>query len=119
MVLKHAWDRRRSRWGDYGERVALAVALVFIFFGFQAIQHSRKETVRRACLESNARHDNTIKVLDDLIAGKPAKIDGKVFQLPPGEARVQAAASRTFTVLLIDQLSPKTDCSARAKRLTK
>lgn len=97
----------------------LALGFVFFVIAFQAIQHSRQETVRRACLESNARHDNTIAALDDLIAGKPATIDGKLFQLPPGRARAQAAASRPFTVLLIGQLSPKTDCSARAKRLTK
>jgi len=58
------------------------------------------------CLEQNTRHDETIRALDDAIAG-----------LPP-DRRQRAQANRDNTVALIDALAPKRDCRALAARQT-
>lgn len=61
----------------------------------RAVQQSRVE----ACQQSNERHDNTVRVLDE-----------RIRQLPSAQ-RKRAEAGRAATVALIEALSPKRDCT--------
>jgi hypothetical protein len=99
-------ERRRERWGDYIERVALLAALLLIYLGFGAIQASRQDTIRRACVEQNVRHDQTLK-----------KLDEQIERLPAGARKARAERNRDGTIALIDALVPKRDCDKRAKQL--
>jgi hypothetical protein len=101
-------ERRNERWGDYVERVFLAVACVFIFLGFHAIQSSREDVIRRSCVEQNARHDQTIRKLDEIVRGvsEPAR-------------RARAERNKDGTIALIEAAIPKRDCEKRAKQLVK
>lgn len=90
--------------------VAVVALAVLVAVAFSSINGARTETVVRSCQDSNARHDNTIRRLDQRAARLKAE--------HPGQA-AQIERSRVFTVSLIDQLSPKTDCTRRARRLTK
>jgi hypothetical protein len=109
---RRAWDRRNQRWGDYVERAALLVALVFIFVGFHQIATARDQAVRtaleRACNEQNVRHDRTVAKLDELVVGISDPV-----------RRARAEQNRAGTVALIDALAPKRQCAARARQLTK
>lgn len=68
------------------------------------IQRERAHNILVNCEAVNARHDETIKRLDELIAA-----------MPP-ERRVLAARARPGTVLLINALAPKHDnCRALMK----
>lgn len=85
--------------------VATVGAGVSLATGLLAIQHERADSIRRACIEQNARHDATVATLDRLLAER-------MNEVPPAR-RAQLRDSRRFTVLLIDALAPKRDCSAR------
>lgn len=61
------------------------------------IQDERRLSVGRACHDQNARHDNTIDRLDDLL--KTSGVNAE-----------RRAQSRANTVLLINALAPKRNC---------
>lgn len=69
----------------------------------QAIQGERKRSVRSGCVDQNRRHDRAIGALDRILRAAIAKD-------PSGRARLEA--SRVSTVLLIDALAPKRNCTA-------
>jgi hypothetical protein len=52
-----------------------------------------------SCRQANERHDTTLRVLDERIAG-----------LPPG-GRARAEASKAFTIALIEAIAPRRDCT--------
>lgn len=95
-------------------RATAAVALVlasasFAWTGFvaHALQDARRDTYRQQCLDINARHDATVRKLDDLIA-----------RMPPGSVeRRRAEQGRAGTVLLINAFLPSRDCDRYADRL--
>lgn len=91
-------ERRLFQAINIAAAIALAVMFYFISNQNQTIQDQRRESILRACRDQNARHFNTIKTLDKLIA-----------QLPESQ-RKQAEGSRNFTVLLIDALAPVQNC---------
>jgi hypothetical protein len=91
--------------------VAVIILSVALVFAFKAIQHSREQSVRTSCQESNMRHDQTIAKLDDLIR-HAAKTSS------PARIR-RMKKSRTGTVALIEALTPKRDCGDRVAQLTK
>lgn len=68
----------------------------------RTIQAQRANSIVTNCRETNRRHDNTIRKLDDLLA-----------DIPPGPERDRAKANRAGTVLLIDALVPKMNCRER------
>lgn len=84
--------------------IAMGVLFYFVHEQGQTIQAERRASVLRNCHDQNQRHWNTIATLDELIA-----------QAPPAR-RAQAAASRRYTVLLIQALAPLQDCDALVKR---
>lgn len=65
----------------------------------KSIQAQRANSIVTNCRETNRRHDNTLRKLDEVIA-----------QIPPGPERVRAEQNKPSTVLLIDALVPKQDC---------
>lgn len=67
------------------------------------IQAERVDSILRSCRDENQRHDATIRRLDDLI-----------HRLPPAK-RTRAVQSRAGTVLLINALAPRRDCSLLAR----
>lgn len=71
------------------------------------IQSQRKESIRRGCEDQNARHNNTISILNSLIA-----------KLPPDQ-RARAQANKEFTILLINALAPKQNCNLLVKKAVK
>lgn len=73
------------------------------------IQHSRQDSIRRACVEQNARYDGTVHALDQLIAN--------VKRTDPARAK-RAGEGRASTILLISALAPRRDCRALVARLT-
>lgn len=66
-------------------------ALLKTYDTAQAIQEERAASVRRACLDQNARHDDTITAL---------------YTLAP------ASRGRDATITLINALVPRRDCDA-------
>lgn len=66
------------------------------------IQQERAASILRGCKDTNFRHDETLRQLDDIIAG-----------LPPAR-QAQARQGRATTALLINALVPKLDCQALA-----
>ena len=73
------------------------------------IQSSREDALRQVCLEQNARHDRTVRTLDEEMARR-------LRQVGPSE-RVRLRASRAGTIALIDTLAPHQNCTDRARRL--
>lgn len=73
------------------------------------IQASRELSTRTACRDQNARHDNTIKTLNQLVAQRKATAS-------PAQ-RKQLADSLKPTILLIDALTPRRDCEKVVARL--
>lgn len=69
----------------------------------QAIAAERTASILRACAAQNMEHDATIQELDRLLAAAKRRV-GR-------QQRKALAASRQFTVLLIDRLAPKQDCA--------
>lgn len=77
----------------------------------QATAQERKQAIRLQCQQQNHRHDATIRELDHELAIYSRRIKR------PAQ-RQQLAASRQFTVLLIDRLAPKQKCAAVVAQLT-
>jgi hypothetical protein len=67
------------------------------------LARQNRDIILRFCLETNERHDNTIRRLDRIIA-----------ELPAGPEKVRARRNRASTVLIIEALAPKRDCQAFA-----
>jgi hypothetical protein len=67
---KHGWRKVRDFiWHHKLYRdIWLIVITVVLFGAVQAVNDSRRETLIRACNETNLRHDETIKQLDRGIA---------------------------------------------------
>ena len=70
----------------------------------EEIQKERVRNIRATCEAQNARHDNTIAQLDELIS-----------EAPP-ERRARARQNRDGTVVLINALVPKRDCREVVKQ---
>lgn len=105
-LLEHgSRNFRRYRRRAY---IAFAVLAVANIIAFKQIDDSRKDTVRRACLESNRRHDATIRQLDLLVA-----------QIPDPQQRHRAERAKRGTIALIEGLAPRRDCDARADELVR
>lgn len=105
-LLEHgSRNFRRYRRRAY---VAFGILAVANAIAFQKIDASRKDTIRRSCLESNKRHDDTIRQLDTEIA-----------RLADPARRVRAEQSKRVTVRLIDNLAPRRDCDKRADDLVR
>lgn len=85
--------------------IAFAVLFYFVHEQGQTIQRERRAAVIRACQDTNERHRNTIRTLDQRIA-----------KLPPKQ-RAQAMNGRDFTVQLINALAPLQDCEKLADRV--
>lgn len=81
----------------------MGILFYFVHNQNAKIQAERRASVIRSCVSQNMRHDNTIKTLDKEIS-----------QLPP-DRQAQAAASRKFTILIIDALAPKKNCEKQAE----
>lgn len=95
-------------WGFAGFGVltmigAFLIVVVLLSDTTSQIQAERARNVRSACEAQNARHDNTIRQVDRLIA-----------EAPPSR-RARAGAGRAGTVLIIDALAPRRDCDALVK----
>lgn len=75
-----------------GAAILLSVVL------YLQVQSDRESNIRRNCVSSNERHDDTVKTLDRLVAQVPA------------DRRQRARDGRSSTVALIDALAPKRDC---------
>lgn len=69
---------------------------------------ARQYTLERICQEANERHDETIVTLDRLVT-----------EIPDPRRRARAAASKRFTVELIESLAPREDCARRARTLVR
>lgn len=86
-----------------------AIAMAILLVQHRHLSHQqridRRTTIIRSCNDQNARHVETIRTLDNLIA-----------KLPPSQ-RAQANRSKQFTVLLINALAPVQDCEKLADRL--
>lgn len=87
----------------------ISIPLVFARLASETdqLREARRQSIIVTCQETNARHDATLRKLDELIAA-----------LPPGPRKKRAKQNRAGTVLLIKTLAPKHDCEARADRLT-
>lgn len=68
------------------------------------IQQERAATAWRNCKDQNARHDNTIRKLDKILARVPA------------DRRARAQSARQANVELINALAPKRNCLAVVRR---
>lgn len=73
-----------------------------------ALANERTDAIIRECHDQNQRHDHTVAELDVLLARAEK-------HAPPAQ-RKQMAASRQFTILLIDQLAPRQNCAKAAVR---
>jgi len=69
------------------------------------IQQERYQQTYDQCAAQNARHDNTLAALDQILGQAEKK-------QPKQAARI--AASKAPTVLLINSLAPKHDCTVIA-----
>ena len=105
-------SRRRTWWrfiACLGSVLAAFSLLVSVWLYTQQ-QSSREDSVRTSCLEQNARHDRTVKALDELLAGRAREHTG------PERRRIRQA--RANTLPLIDALSPRRNCEQRVELLT-
>jgi hypothetical protein len=71
----------------------------------RAIQAERARNILQNCLDTNARHDATIRQLHRLVD-----------RLPAGPRKVRAVQGMAGSVALIDALAPRRDCKALAAR---
>lgn len=108
---RRRWLDRWMPWIVAVLAVAVAVSISIATVGIKLngervaqINAERAENIERACREVNARHDNTIRALDDLIAKRAPSLS------PAQRARVRE--SRENTVLLVQALVPRRDCAA-------
>jgi hypothetical protein len=71
----------------------------------QAIQAERTRNVLQNCVDTNRRHDLTIRRLHQLVN-----------ELPPGPRKVRAVQGMAGSIALIDALAPRRQCKALARR---
>jgi hypothetical protein len=84
--------------------------LVGVLFGrvhaqFVALNVERARNVRQNCVDTNRRHDATIRQLRLLVE-----------ELPPGPRKVRAVQGMAGSIALIDSLAPKRRCDALVRR---
>lgn len=75
---------------------------------FVALNQERARNVQQNCMDTNRRHDATLRQLQRLVD-----------ELPPGPRKVRAVQGMAGSVALIDSLAPKRDCRALARRQIK
>jgi hypothetical protein len=71
----------------------------------QAIQAERTRNILQNCLDTNRRHDATIRELRLLVD-----------ELPPGPRKVRAVQGMAGSIAVINALAPRRDCRALAAR---
>lgn len=75
------------------------VAIFLSVLLYVTIQEDREASIRRSCVESNERYDDTLARVDKLIA-----------EMPDGARKRRAEANRASTLFFIEGLVPKRDC---------
>jgi hypothetical protein len=81
-----------------------AAAVSLAIWGLASLADQRDQSILRECTAQNFRHDATIAELNQELSTFSAKATAA--------QRKQLAASREFTILLIDRLAPFQDCKA-------
>jgi hypothetical protein len=95
----------------FGNSLAIVAVVGLLVLGLGMIQASRADSIRRACVEQNERHDRTLRTLDALLTARAEGVS---------RARLERLKeSRASTVLLIEALAPRDDCEKRVDRLTR
>jgi hypothetical protein len=107
MVMVKAWDRRRERRGDYMERAALLVALVFIFLGYRALSDRSGEL-------TNLARENRHRIAD--IADNTRRIDAERRRNVVAGCRLARKQNRAIVTFLRD-LDARPETIARARVL--
>jgi hypothetical protein len=72
---------------------------------FVTLNRERARNVAQNCLDTNRRHDLTVRRLHQLVN-----------ELPPGPRKVRAVQGMAGSIALINALAPRRDCRALAAR---
>ena len=108
MTNSRAWRVVASAGLVLGASCTLLTAVLFSKqeANTAAIQAQRVDAIRSNCVDTNARHDQTINTLKGLVA-----------RLPDPADRARAQRNIAGTIALIDALVPKRDCEQLARKL--